>query len=94
LIAAAAVSVLAGAGCEYALSEWAQAPFLGPRLNAGLDAAISGGLAFVLYGVLLPAARVITSEDMRGLPAPVRKAIGRLAGRAGRIAARENRGGE
>ena len=94
LIAAAAVSVLAGAGCEYALSEWAQAPFLGPRLNAGLDAAISGGLAFVLYGVLLPAARVITSEDMRGLPAPVRKAIGRLAGRAGQTAARESRRGE
>ncbi|MVP01746.1 putative polysaccharide biosynthesis protein [Paenibacillus lutrae] len=52
--------------------------------NATLNAIIVGGLACLLYVILLFVTKVVTSEDVKSFPAPLRKVLakaGRLMGR-------------
>lgn len=77
LLLTAAVSWAAGAGAEALLH--AYAPWLGIRVSAGFHAFLAGIVTLVLYGILLAAARVVTPEDIRGLPGPLAKLLGRPA---------------
>lgn len=54
------------------------------KVNSLLNASLTGGVAIVLYPILLMVTKVYTKEDVAELPAPIRK----LIGKAGRVLGR------
>ncbi|MDF2926919.1 MAG: rane protein [Paenibacillaceae bacterium] len=54
------------------------------KINQLLNAAVVGGLACVLYPLLLMATRVYTKQDAAELPAPIRKLLGKFGRLTGR----------
>ncbi|MNI94092.1 hypothetical protein D3C73_1521410 [compost metagenome] len=57
------------------------------KLNALVNAAVVGGVAVLLYPLLLMVTKVYTKQDTADLPAPIQKLLrklGRMAGKGAR----------
>lgn len=61
-----------GAALEWATSQWMQ-PFAAARVNDMINAAIVGGLACVLYVLLLFLTRTVTEREIGSFPGPLQK---------------------
>jgi O-antigen/teichoic acid export membrane protein len=72
-LAAIAVPALAGWAAEYGVLEWTKA--WPDKLSYLLAAAVTSAIVGGLYLLLLAALRVITPEDVRSFPGPLRKGM-------------------
>lgn len=78
------VIVILGLGAE-----WLTHTYVHPtgwyRLNEGINAALVCGFTAALYPLMLMVTRVITKDDVKNLPSPVQKLIGKLSRLIGRF---------
>jgi len=75
-LASIAIAAAAGWGVEFALSGLVS--IMPDKLAYFISAAVTGGVIFGLYVVLLAALRVITPDDVESFPAKLRKPLSRL----------------
>ncbi|MCR8645296.1 polysaccharide biosynthesis protein [Paenibacillus sp. N1-5-1-14] len=78
LIVSTIVICAVGFGLEYVTHTYLH-PFGIDRLNEGLNASIVSIVVIAMYPLMLMLTKVVTKEDVRNLPGPIQKIIGKVS---------------